>query len=270
MTNDFHFRNAPPSTPTPPSDLKAFDLHAHSGTDLWRKPATPTKPPVESDNAPSYLTNIPASSFRAAQVTVNAQWTRLYDQGGLIFYFPSSANKSAWLKTGIELYNNRANLSTVATPGSATSDWGLVPLQQGASKVTIRVEREEEDGKFGPSLWVYMIQEDGEKLAVREVTWVRIIFSSRRWSHSYDTTVYPCRYLAHLGGAFAVFGKIQFAYCPPSFCTHRPLRMFLEICKLESTRVVLRVWEAQRRTKKSSSSISQTLNSFALEMFVSF
>lgn len=175
MTTDFHLRNAPPSTPTPPADLKAFDLHAHSGTDLWRKPATPTKPPVESDNAPSYLTNIPASSFRAAQVTVNAQWTRLYDQGGLILYFPSSANKSAWLKTGIELYNDRANLSTVATPGSATSDWGLVPLQQGASKVTIRVEREEEDGKFGPSLWVYMLQEDGEKFAVREVTWVRII-----------------------------------------------------------------------------------------------
>ncbi|KAG8956291.1 hypothetical protein FRC04_004371 [Tulasnella sp. 424] len=188
MTNDFHFRNAPPSTPTPPSDLKAFDLHAHSGTDLWRKPATPTKPPVESDNAPSYLTNIPASSFRSAQVTVNAQWTRLYDQGGLIFYFPSSANKSAWLKTGIELYNNRANLSTVATPGSATSDWGLVPLQQGASKVTIRVEREEEDGKFGPSLWVYMLQEDGEKLAVREVTW-----AFENVSGDMQVGIYACR-----------------------------------------------------------------------------
>ncbi|KAG8976515.1 hypothetical protein FRB90_009161, partial [Tulasnella sp. 427] len=79
MTPSFYFRNSPASTPIP-SSHKAFDLHARSGTDLWRKPATPTKPAVESDNAPSYLTTISAASFKAAQVTVHADWTRLYDQ----------------------------------------------------------------------------------------------------------------------------------------------------------------------------------------------
>ncbi|KAG8905706.1 hypothetical protein FRC01_008264 [Tulasnella sp. 417] len=187
MTNDFQLRNAPSSTPTPAS-LKAFDLHANAGTDLWRKPATPTKPPVESDNAPSYLTTIPASSFKAAQVTVNAQWTRLYDQGGLVFYFPSSTGKTAWLKTGIEFYNNRANLSTVATPGSTTSDWGLVPLS--ATKVTIRVEREEDGGKSGPSLWVYMLDDKGEKHAVREVTWA---FENASEGAALQVGIYACR-----------------------------------------------------------------------------
>ncbi|KAG9051365.1 hypothetical protein FS837_008460 [Tulasnella sp. UAMH 9824] len=189
MTNQYQLRNAPSSTPTPAS-LKAFDLHANSGTDLWRKPATPTKPPVESDNAPSYLTTIPSASFKAAQVTVDAQWTRLYDQGGLVFYFPSATDKTAWLKTGIELYNNRANLSTVATPGSATSDWGLVPLERGATKVTIRVEREEDDGKLGPSLWVYLVQDDGEKLAVREVTWA---FENASGDAALQVGIYACR-----------------------------------------------------------------------------
>ena len=69
------------------------------------------------------------------------------------------------MKTGIELYEGRANLSTVATHPTSSSDWSLVPLAEGVTSVTIEVER-----KWG-SLWVYLVKEDGNRTAVREVTW---------------------------------------------------------------------------------------------------
>lgn len=73
--------------------------------------------------------------------------------------------KYGWVKAGIELYEGRANLSTVATHPTSSSDWSLVPLAEGATSVTIEVER-----KSG-SLWVYLVKEDGKRTAVREVTW---------------------------------------------------------------------------------------------------
>jgi uncharacterized protein len=77
--------------------------------------------------------------------------------------------KYGWVKTGIEFYEGCANLSTVATHPTGSSDWSLVPLAGGATSVTIEVEREAKDER--ESLWVYLIKEDGRKIAVREVTW---------------------------------------------------------------------------------------------------
>lgn len=157
-----------------PASLRSFVLHAKPGTDLWRKPSIP---PVESDNAPSLVTSVPLHAFRSAQITVSAKWTRLYDQGGLILTTPTPEGdgKPAWVKTGIEFYNHQANLSTVATPSKSTSDWSLLPLTDNQS-VTVRVEREVSKGELSPTLWVYLVKEDGNTVAVREITWVC-------WSH---------------------------------------------------------------------------------------
>lgn len=77
-----------------------------------------------------------------------------------------------WVKTGVEFYEGRANLSTVATYPTGSSDWSLVPLAEGTKSVTIEVGREtQETGEYGgESLWVYLV-EDGRRTGIREVTW---------------------------------------------------------------------------------------------------
>ncbi|KLO06846.1 hypothetical protein SCHPADRAFT_909993 [Schizopora paradoxa] len=152
------------TTTTTTAQKMSIKLEASSPTDIWRKP-----PGLEVNNAPSLLHEIHSSKFHKASVTVNAAWTRLYDQGGILLQLPTKAgDKQRWIKTGIEFYNDRANLSTVAARDWA--DWSLLPLS--SKSVAIEVEREPIDaanGK-GSSIWVYMV--DGEKkVAVREVTW---------------------------------------------------------------------------------------------------
>lgn len=146
---------------------KPILLDTPPGTDLWRKP------PVESYNMPYLATSFETSHFKSARVTVTGPWTRLYDQAGLIVLWPSrdgsqSGPPSAWIKTGIEFYEGKPNLSTVATPASSSSDWSLVPIDSGA--VTIEIEREIDSKGPSPSLWVYLVTQTGRK-AVREITW---------------------------------------------------------------------------------------------------
>lgn len=168
--SSYHLINASPST-KPPTSLESITLHAPPVTDLWRKPSVPF---VESDNAPSLVTSTTLHSFHAAEVTISANWGRLYDQGGLVLMLPASSpdQKASWVKTGIEIYNGNPNLGTVATPRLSTSDWSLIPLTE--TSVRVRVERGVVGGKLEPGLWVYLLKGDGEKLAVREVTWVRV------------------------------------------------------------------------------------------------
>jgi len=145
--------------------FKQLQLKAAAPTDIWRKP-----PSLDVANAPTQIWHFPSETFRRARVTVTAAWSRLYDQGGIYVAFTTlpgkgtSEGKRCWLKTGIEFYNDQANLSTVAAREWA--DWSLLPLP--SNSVTIEIEREA--GGTGPSLWVYLV--DGEKrTAVREVTW---------------------------------------------------------------------------------------------------
>ncbi|KAF8756900.1 hypothetical protein RHS01_04053 [Rhizoctonia solani] len=71
-------------TPGSPSSISSNSTHstitvqALPGTDLWRKP-----PSTVSTNAPAYVVYRPLRTFKRARVTVGADWTRLYDQGGL-------------------------------------------------------------------------------------------------------------------------------------------------------------------------------------------
>ena len=100
-------------------------------------------------------------------MAVNADWTTLYDQGGLILVLPSKDSNSPhrWIKTGIEFVNGKANISTVAS--DRWSDWSLCPLSnEGGTSVTVEMEKGE-DG----SLWVYLI-EGVKRVPLREVTWV--------------------------------------------------------------------------------------------------
>ncbi|KAG9073891.1 hypothetical protein FRC06_011086 [Ceratobasidium sp. 370] len=163
------------------SASSTITISAAPGTDLWRKP-----PSTNSTNAPSYLVYHPLSAFRRARVTVNAQWDRLYDQGGLALLLPGAeiagslrshsssltADKSdtayeAWVKTGIEMFDGKPNIGTVATPPHGYSDWSLVPTPPGTTSVTIEAVRQ----KDGPALYIYLVEGE-RKTLIREVTWV--------------------------------------------------------------------------------------------------
>ncbi|KAF8507463.1 hypothetical protein BU17DRAFT_57388 [Hysterangium stoloniferum] len=143
-----------------------FLVHAFPGTDLWRKP-----PKLDVNNAPYWIANIPADKFKRARVTVSANWSRQYDQGGLVLFLPSWPEHTLWVKTGIEFVDGRTNISTVAARDAA--DWSLLPAPEGQEKTTIEIEREEVDEKngTGSSLWIYHIEGE-RRTAVREVTWV--------------------------------------------------------------------------------------------------
>ena len=141
-------------------------IRALPGTDLWRKP-----PAEDKHNAPCYVANFPVADFRRARVTISANWTRQYDQGGLVLFLPGWPVRRLWVKTGIELYEGKPCVSAVAARSAA--DWSLLPMSAGQTKVTLEIEREEVDVKkgTGSSLWVYIV-ENGKRTAIREVTWV--------------------------------------------------------------------------------------------------
>lgn len=142
-------------------------IRARPKTDLWRKP-----PNIDIDNAPTILLSTPIDlhRFHSARVTVSAEWSTLYDQGGLVLFIPDE-DATKWVKTGIEFVWGKPYVGTVAT--SRWSDWSLVPLaEEKGGKVTIQVEREVKDGERAASLWVYIIDEEtGEKMGIREITW---------------------------------------------------------------------------------------------------
>jgi len=146
------------------ADLRRpLTLRARPNTDLWRKP-----PSIDEDNAPVLLTANPVALFHRARVTIKANWTRKYDQGGLVFFRQDPIWKRPWLKTGIEFFDGRPNFSTVTA--QEASDWSLIPW--GSNTLTVEIEREKVDeaAGTGSSLWVYLV--DGEKRTpVREVTW---------------------------------------------------------------------------------------------------
>lgn len=105
-------------------------------------------------------------SFISAKVTVAADWSQKYDQGGLVLLIsPDSDRVTQWVKTGIEFLNGQPHVSTVAT--NVWSDWSLRPLPEtDLRSATIELESNE-DG----SLWAYLLDDHGNKSPMREVTW---------------------------------------------------------------------------------------------------
>jgi regulation of enolase protein 1 (concanavalin A-like superfamily) len=135
-------------------------------TDIWRKPGPPE---VKSFNAPILYKTIPLSTFKRARVTVTGNWSRLYDQGGLVLVLQdknvTTGNKDQrWVKTGIEFYQGEVFVGTVGA--DRWSDWSLVQVGiQDGKTVTLEMEGD------GDTLWIYVV--DGEKrIPIREVPWI--------------------------------------------------------------------------------------------------
>ncbi|KIK69452.1 hypothetical protein GYMLUDRAFT_189097 [Collybiopsis luxurians FD-317 M1] len=157
----------------------SFTISAPPSTDIWRKP-----PGTNRFNAPTHPllpSPIPMRSFHSARITFSAPWTTQYDQGGLLLHLtkPNSTESDRWVKTGVEYYQDKPFLSTVAT--LTWSDWSItVPTSTSSGsaiakrKTTIEVRREVNE--LGSSLWVYELNigNAGEVVGrhpLREVTW---------------------------------------------------------------------------------------------------
>ncbi|KAI0386081.1 hypothetical protein F5Y04DRAFT_115600 [Hypomontagnella monticulosa] len=159
----------------------AFMLEALSGTDIWRKP-----PSTDVWNVPiTHTSSGPLKKFQSARVTFWADWTERYDQAGLVLV-PRHKSSTVtppekWIKTGVEFYFGKPQLSTVGCDRWA--DWSVAPLtlaegepEPGAvGGVTIEVVRESDEN--GKSLWVYRLVKDADgnvvdKIPLREICWV--------------------------------------------------------------------------------------------------
>lgn len=162
----FHTLNTPTSIPHPPATSTSFTLSPDPSfpTDIWRKPGPPV---VKTFNAPVIYKSVKLQSFQRARVTVSADWSKLYDQGGLVFILPAAGVKPTdqkWVKSGIEFYQGKPYVSTVAA--DAWADWSLVTAAMHDRGVTLEMERRAKDD----TLWIYVI--DGQmKIPIREVTW---------------------------------------------------------------------------------------------------
>lgn len=136
-----------------------FQITSPPGTDIWDKP-----PSTHSFNAPIIYQTTSVGALKSAKVTVSAQWKDRYDQGGLVLVV-KTPDTTRWVKTGIEFEYGIPNISTVAK--DQWSDWSLRPLlTESSNKATIELEVID-DG----SLWVWLVGSDGQKHALREVTW---------------------------------------------------------------------------------------------------
>jgi regulation of enolase protein 1 (concanavalin A-like superfamily) len=139
---------------------KPFTLVCSPETDLWEKP-----PSVHSANAPCLLYPATKGSFISAKVTVSAEWVQKYDQGGLVLLVHDGSDAPKWVKTGVELFNGQPQVSTVST--YKWSDWSLRPMASHTSSSASIEIKSNEDG----SLWVYVLDGDGDKSAMREIAW---------------------------------------------------------------------------------------------------
>jgi regulation of enolase protein 1 (concanavalin A-like superfamily) len=153
------------SSDTPPSpNSTSFKLTTRAETDIFRKPGPPF---MDVFSAPILYKSIALSKFQRVRVTISATWQSLYDQGGLIFVLPSSADGTRkWIKSGIEFFQNEVWVSTVACDRWA--DWNMVQVGvRNGNQVTLQLERERE---HGGTLWIYVVDGD-KKIPIREVTW---------------------------------------------------------------------------------------------------
>lgn len=140
-----------------PDLTNKFEIICPPDTDVWEKP-----PSTHSFNAPIIYTTISKGSFQSARVTVSGLWKHRYDQGGMAMIF-NAADRRRWVKTGIEFYQSKPYVSSVAT--DQWSDWSLRPTLNDSETATI--EMAPADG----ALWIYLVDTDGSKVPMREVTW---------------------------------------------------------------------------------------------------
>lgn len=178
---------------------EVFSLEAPAGTDIWRKPPTTdvwngAECPLVSSSRTAMLTPqlaVPItrtssgllSKFQSADVTFWADWTERYDQAGLVLGLrrasvPTKPEDPAqkWVKTGVEYYQDKPQLSTVGC--DTWADWSVSAVSGAvdpAKGVTLKVVRESDEN--GKSAWVYRLIKDAdgnvqEKIPLREICWI--------------------------------------------------------------------------------------------------
>jgi regulation of enolase protein 1 (concanavalin A-like superfamily) len=144
-------------------DSTSFTITTSPATDIWRPDS---KPASDNFTAPFVYRSIKARDFNNISVTVHADWTTRYDQGGIAIIFPER-KPLKWVKTGIEVEVGAPQRGTVAT--YAFSDWSLSPITP-ANATTARFLVEKDKSE----IWVYALDlenPDAEKYPLREVTW---------------------------------------------------------------------------------------------------
>ena len=182
MASDLHTAK----TEASPSSRDLIRLTVKPKTDIYAAPAH-----GYVFTAPVIYQKIATKHFKNALATVSFNYSHTYDQGGLLFVFPSpdqpnpnatnsSSQKSAprWVKAGIEVNQGVPQISVVGRDEWA--DWSLGALPPGhvdewqrSARLSIKMER------HGNALAVLVHGEDrlessrlDEWRLVREIQWV--------------------------------------------------------------------------------------------------
>lgn len=125
---------------------------------------------------------IPLLSLASASITFTANYDHEFDQAGLAIILQSPASlRSKWIKLGVENFGGRPRLSVSCCDNWA--DWCMASLPSstaalvagGKQSLTFSVEK-----KKG-ALWVYHDSEHGERLPIREITWVYGLDDPEHW-----------------------------------------------------------------------------------------
>lgn len=118
----------------------------------------------------------PLKHFISATITFRTTYVHQYDQACLLLTFTKPGAPRKWIKTGIELYNEHPRYSTVTCDSWA--DWSVeavgpndeAGVKSGEKSVTIKAMKVED--ALGVCLWVYRVDENGEKTPLRQTNWV--------------------------------------------------------------------------------------------------
>lgn len=90
----------------------------------------------------------------------------------LVLPAKKSNTQKRWVKAGIEFYQNKPCMSVVAADEWA--DWSLLPMpevNETQGRMTVEMEREVENGRYGSVLRVLLVSNQGDKMPIREITW---------------------------------------------------------------------------------------------------
>ncbi|CAI7656395.1 unnamed protein product [Penicillium manginii] len=140
--SQFSFLNSSKAVPGNGFIPDTFTVTAQPSTDAWSNP-----PNTERFNAPILHRDMPLLAFQRVQVTIHANLTQKYDQGGLIMVVKGEDGSRKWVKAGLELVNDAA-------------------VPPGCKSVTLEMIREK-----GDTLWIYLL--DGtRRIPQREITWI--------------------------------------------------------------------------------------------------
>ena len=127
-------------------------------------------------------TTIPLLSLASASVTFTAHYTHEFDQAGLaVFLHHPEASMSKWIKLGVERFGGQPRPSVSCCDNWA--DWCMAslppatvaPVTNGEQSLTFSIEKKE------GALWVFFDGGSGERLAIREITWVYGLDDQEGW-----------------------------------------------------------------------------------------